>query len=468
MNRSGHFRCRGLALMSFLIAPGCGLPYAPSDVSVQSAACTCPNNAPSQQTGGSPVENHGPVVFAQDVDPFDKVDELSADLVVQLVLASNPTLAEMTAAWQAASARYPQATSLEDPLFGTMIAPASIGSNDVEFGYRVELSQKYPFPGKRDLRGQSALAEASAAGHEVDDMRLQLVESAKDGFYDYFLVHRALSVNKEALDLLKKFREIAQDRYETKAPGAVQQDIVQADVEIGRQQQRTLILERMRKVAAARLNTLMHRLPESSLPAPPKQFALSDDLPPVESLRSQGVAQRPDLRASEDHIRSEQAALELARREFYPDLEATAAYDTIMGNGPTRDLAGQIGLRINLPVRKERRYAALAEAQARVARRQAELSKQTDQVNFQVQESYEQVRESEKTVQLYKKTILPAARKNIEAARSAYEAGKIPFLSLVEAQRNLVELQDRYYEAVADYFRRRAMLDRVTGGPVPK
>jgi outer membrane protein TolC len=414
------------------------------------------------------VENHGPVVFAQDVDPFDKVDELSADLVVQLVLASNPTLAEMTAAWQAASARYPQATSLEDPLFGTMIAPASIGSNDVEFGYRVELSQKYPFPGKRDLRGQSALAEASAAGHEVDDMRLQLVESAKDGFYDYFLVHRALSVNKEALDLLKKFREIAQDRYETKAPGAVQQDIVQADVEIGRQQQRTLILERMRKVAAARLNTLMHRLPESSLPAPPKQFALSDDLPPVESLRSQGVAQRPDLRASEDHIRSEQAALELARREFYPDLEATAAYDTIMGNGPTRDLAGQIGLRINLPVRKERRYAALAEAQARVARRQAELSKQTDQVNFQVQESYEQVRESEKTVQLYKKTILPAARKNIEAARSAYEAGKIPFLSLVEAQRNLVELQDRYYEAVADYFRRRAMLDRVTGGPVPK
>jgi outer membrane protein TolC len=185
----------------------------------------------------------------------------------------------------------------------------------------------------------------------------------------------------------------------------------------------------------------------------------------VDSLRSQALAQRPDLKALADRVRAEQASLELARQEFYPDFEATAAYDTIMGNGPTRDLAPQIGLRLNLPVRKARRYGAVTEAQARAAQRQAELDKETDKVNFQVQEAYEQVQESEKTVQLYEKSILPAARKNIEAARSAYESGKIPFLSLVEAQRNLVELQDRSYEAVADYFRRRATLERVIGGP---
>jgi outer membrane protein TolC len=221
----------------------------------------------------------------------------------------------------------------------------------------------------------------------------------------------------------------------------------------------------MRKVAAARLNTLMHLPPESPLPPPPEKISLADGLPPVESLRSQALGQRPDLRAAEDKIRAEQAALELTRQEFYPDFEATAAYDTIMGNGPTRDLAGQIGVRINLPVRQARRFGAVAEAGARVAQRQAELDKQTDQVGFQVQEAYEQARESEMTVQLYEKTILPAARKNIEAAQSAYESGKIPFLSLVEAQRSLVELQDRSYEAVADYFRRRATLERVTGGP---
>src|SRR5262249_52824476 len=100
-------------------------------------------------------------------------NELSVDLLVQAVLARNPSLAQMNAAWQAASARYPQVTSLDDPMFGATVAPVSFGSNAVESGYRVEISQKLPYFGKRELRGQNALAEASAAGHDVDDMRLQ-------------------------------------------------------------------------------------------------------------------------------------------------------------------------------------------------------------------------------------------------------------------------------------------------------
>jgi outer membrane protein TolC len=370
-------------------------------------------------------------------NPFAGQAQLSIDQLVAEVLSRNPTLAQMTAASQAAAARYPQVISLEDPMLGTMLAPASIGSNSVEFGYRVEVSQKYPFPGKRDLRGQNALAEASAADNDLADMRLQLVESAKDGFYEYFLVQRALAVNEESLRLLKEFRRVAQERYET-VKTAAEQDVFQADVEIGKQQQRGLILERMRKVAIARLNTLMHLPPEAPLPPPPEKAPALEGLPAAASFRSQALAQRPDLRALEDRLRAEQAALELAQKEFYPDFEATAAYDTIMGNGPTRDLAGQVGVRINLPVRKARRYGAVAEAEARVAQRRAELDKLTDQLNFQVHDAYERVFESEKTVQLYEKTILPAARKNIEAARSAYETGKIPFLSLVEAERSLV------------------------------
>jgi outer membrane protein TolC len=53
----------------------------------------------------------------------------------------------------------------------------------------------------------------------------------------------------------------------------------------------------------------------------------------------------------------------------------------------------------------------------------------------------EQVVESEKTDRLYENTILPAARENVTAAENAYGAGKIPFLSLIEAQRNLIGLR---------------------------
>src|SRR5207302_2419707 len=116
----------------------------------------------------------------------------------------NPSLAQMIAAWQAASARYPQVTSLEDPMLAGKLGPGSFGSNNVAFAYMAEVSQKLPFPGKLKLRGENALAEANAAGLDVADMRLQLIESAQIAFYDLFLVARALEWNEESLKLLQR------------------------------------------------------------------------------------------------------------------------------------------------------------------------------------------------------------------------------------------------------------------------
>jgi outer membrane protein TolC len=181
-------------------------------------------------------------------------------------------------------------------------------------------------------------------------------------------------------------------------------------------------------------------------------------------LRAQ-AAHRPDVQALADRATAEESSLALAEREYYPDVEVGARYDTIMGNGPMRDLAGQLTVGINLPVRCERRQAAVAEARARIAERRAELARLSDQVNYQVQEAYEQVTESEKLVHLYEDTILPAADKNVTAARNAYTPGQIPLLTYLEAQRNKVGLYDQYYQALADYHRRRASLERAVGSP---
>jgi outer membrane protein TolC len=402
-----------------------------------------------------------------EADLFSGMSELSVDAFIEQVLARNPTLAQMVAGWQAAFARYPQVTSLEDPMFGATIGPGTIGPDDsgVEFAYRLEISQKLPFPGKLRLKGQNALAEASAAERDVDDMRLQLVESARMAFYDYYLVDRALTINDESLELLRRFRKNAQTRYET---GLVpEQDVDQADVEIGREQDRRLELEQMRQVAVARINTLMHLPPDSRLPPTPKQLNVGEELPDAQSLRATALARRPDLQALADRIAAEEASLGLAHKELYPDFEPFFMYDRFMGNvSNNRDLSTMLGVRLNLPVYKGRRYGAIAEAAARIAQRRAELARQTDQVNFQVQEAYARLQRSDRSVRLYEKTILPAAEKNVKSAEAAYVTGKIPFLSLIEAQRNVVNLRDRYYEAVADYFRRRAALERAVGGPL--
>jgi cobalt-zinc-cadmium efflux system outer membrane protein len=389
------------------------------------------------------------------------VKELSVDTVVDQVLARNPSLAQMIAAWQAAAARHPQVTSLEDPMLTGRLGPGSFGSNNVNFAYMVEVSQKLPFPGKLGLRGQNAVAEASAAEQDVDDMRLQLVESAKIAFFDYSLASRALEVNAESLNLLQRARADAESRYENGK--ADQQDMLGAEVEIGRERERRLAIEEMRQIASARLSTLMHLPADSLLPPPPKELTPVETLPEVHELRAKALARRPDLLALADRIKAEEAALRLAEKVLYPDIEVMAGYDNFWQE---KELRAQVGLRANLPVYKARRHGAIAEARAKLAQRQAELERQTDQVVFQVQEAYAKVRKSEQSVRLFQKTILPAAERNAGAARSAYVAGKIPATSRIEAERNLVNLRDRYYETLADSFRRRATLERVIGGPL--
>ncbi len=415
-----------------------------------------------------PVPAHPAPVAPQAAPPARaRRGELAIDLLVKEVLARNPSLAQMSAAWQAARARYPQVTSLDDPMFAATVGPDTFSPDDagVHFAWRLEVAQKYPWPGKLKLRGESALAEARAAGNEFADMRLQLVESARTAFSDYYLVGRALEVNAESLRLLERFRGNAQDRYENNL--APLPDVLQAKVEIGRERQRRLTLERLREVAVARINTLLNRRPDAPLPPPPRAVPVRGELPGAAALRAAALARRPDLQALANRITADQAALALAHKEFYPDLEPFVMYDRFMGNNESnRDLAAMVGVRLNLPVRKDRRCAAVAEAQARFNQRAAELARQVNQVNFEVQQAYAQVVESQRTVRLYEGSILPDARANVAAAASAYETGKVPFLTLIEAQRTRVMLQDRYYEAVADDFRRRATLERVVGGPV--
>jgi cobalt-zinc-cadmium efflux system outer membrane protein len=394
--------------------------------------------------------------------PIESTKMLSEVTLVDQVLERNPTLAQMTAAWQAAMERIPQAKSWDDPMLGGVIAPSSFNTSQVEPGYRLEVSQKIPFPGKLRLKGQAASAEANASRNDLEDARIQLVEGTRLAFSEYYLTDRALVVNAEALKLLNEFRQNADTRFKTgQAP---QQEVFQADVEIGKQNERQLTLERMNKVAKARINALMH-LPTNSPLLPPTRSALEwKSLPALEDLQAQAVQSRADLKALADRIAADETAAALAHKEYFPDVEVSGAYDSIMGNGPTRNLAPQVGVKINLPIRLAKRNAAVQEAYHKIAQRRSELASRTDQVNYQVQEAYEQLLESERILMLYDKTILPAAQSNIKAAQAAYLTGKLPFLSLIEAQRNFVNLKDRYNEATADYYRRQANLERAVGG----
>jgi outer membrane protein TolC len=393
------------------------------------------------------------------VDPFLGQAELAVDQLVAEVQARNPSLQAASAAWRAAANRYPQAVSLEDPMFSYMIASTS-GLGGENGGWMVQGSQKLPWPGKRAARGSAASAEADALQGDIGDTRLRLAEATRTAFYDYYLARREMEVNTATHGLLKQFRDIAMNKYQVSQ--ATEQDVLQADVELATLESRRTELARDEQIAVARINILLHREPNRPLPPPPAKVAIPDLLPAAEALQETAVRTRPDLYAAQARVRSEEANLALACKEYYPDVNLVARYDAFM----PENMRPAVGMDINIPIRNARRSAAVQEVENRIAQRRAEYQDRLDQVRYEVQSAIDRATQSGRVVHLYEDKILPAAQRSLESAQANYTTGKLDFLRLLDAERQLYSQRAMYYQAIAEYHRRLAELDRSVGEPV--
>jgi len=391
--------------------------------------------------------------------PFPGAAVLDRRALVEEVLRRNPGLEFARQAWRAALARYPQETALDDPMFGTGIAPASFGSQTVRDGYSFELSQAFPFPGKLELRGEAALAEAEASDHDYEAARLRIATMASTLFDAYYLASRALVINAQHLQLLEELQRVALAQYE--AGTVSQQDPLQAETERAMLEHRQIELETEERLAAAQIDALLHRAPDRVLPPAPDRLEveLPTDLE-LGALTQRALADRPELRAAAARIEARSSKVALARREFFPDFAVWAKYDSFWQE---RDLEPAVGFSLNVPLELGRRRAALEQADAELARARSEEQRVEDQVRLSVVSSVERVLEAHHLLELSRDRLLPAARDRVAAARAAYETGQTSFLALIDAERGLRDAELAYEDALTKLSRRRAELDRATG-----
>jgi outer membrane protein, heavy metal efflux system len=386
-------------------------------------------------------------------DPFRGARELELPQLIAAVEMRNPSLQAAAAAYRAAAARYPQATALEDPMFGWTVSPQGVGRDDGG-GFMVEAAQKLPWSGKRGLRGAAAAAEAEAMHGDLGDARLRVVEMARNAYFDYYLAARQAEVNAATTTLVQQFREIARHKYEVNQ--ATEQDVLAADVDLAALETRRSELARDRAVAVARINTLLHRAADHPLVPPPADLPLAVNLPKVDSLEQSALRGRPDVLAEAARIHGEEANLALAQKEYYPDVEVVARYDA---NMPV-DMRSQVGMNVNVPLWQARRSGAVREACERLQQRRAEYQDLADRVRYEVHAAYQRTVQAQTAVGLYRQRILPAAEHNVQSAQANYVSGKLDFLRLVDAQRQLAQQREMREQALADYHHRLAELER--------
>ena len=384
-----------------------------------------------------------------------------ADLVAEAE-RKHPAILAAARMVQAKRARVPQARALPDPQLSIGYmgdpAPFKTQANDPASYRQFGVMQEFPYPGKRELRGKIAEKEVDAEGWNVEAARRRVRAEVKLAYFELWGVDRALDTTQKNKDLLEKLARIAEERY--KVGKGLQQDVLRAHVEVTRVLQRLTILRQRRRTLEARLNSLLLRPPDSPF-GPLEAVEKSSFAYTLDELLEKGVANAPEIRRQEQLIEQSQVAVNLAKRDYYPDFSVGWDYQN-RGSG----MPEMFGLRftVNLPVfYKGKQRQALSEASFTLAatREIREAAKTT--LLFQVKEQYLTARASEELLILYAKGIVPQSMLALESALAAYQVGSLDFLSLITNFITVLDYEISYYEELANHQKALARIEEITG-----
>jgi outer membrane protein, heavy metal efflux system len=414
-----------------------------------------PPKEASRETGGNRLH---------EVPGKPQEDRVQLRGLIEQGLSRNPEIKSMERSVDMTRARIPQAKALPEPMLsvGYMgnivpIPPFDIQKDDPSSGRSLSLSQEIPLWGKRQIKGKIATMDAESEWWAYEQTRLNVVGEIKDAYFELFYVDKAIEIVKRNKDLLGKFARIAEARY---AVGkGIQQDVLKAQVEISKLIEQAAVLEQRRQLAEGRLNSLIYRDVESpiarteEIKAQPFPFSLGE-------MKELAQANYPLLKAQKRKINRQQYALELAGKEFYPDISVSFNYQ----NRPAMPDMYGLMIGVKLPIFPgQRQRPALAEAAAAKAMEEKRLQNIISSVSYKVQEKYLAAKTAEKLVSLYGTTIIPQSSLSMESAIAGYEVGSIDFLTLLDNLMTLLNYELNYYEQVSNGEKAVAALEPLVG-----
>ena len=379
--------------------------------------------------------------------------------------ALNPMLLAAQHAASAADARIPQAGALPDPQlqFGLMNRMVSDfrSTMDPMTMNQLQLMQMLPWPGKLGGARSAARHTAAAVQADAEDQARMLDAQVRMAYSDAAYMDRAVEVMGRTQELLRGFLEVSTTMYAV-GSGA-QQDVLRAQVEIGRMTEEIARMSQDRIAAAARLNALLGQ--EATSPIGPLQ--LSDpgsvELPPVDSLVAWAIEERPALRAGTERVAAAQTTLSAARRELYPDFQVGVSYQS---RAAFPDMVSLM-VGVNLPIfAGSKQLAMRREASAMRDMAAAELRSLRNETVARIVETRARAEQDRHLARLYRGSILPQARGAVQAALASYRVGRVSFMQLVDNQMTVNRYETEGIRVAADYNQAVGELEALVGRPL--
>ncbi len=398
-------------------------------------------------------------------------EELSAQTAVEIAVRDNPNLAEMQARYEALAQIPSQVGTLPDPMvnLNAMNLPTDTFDRDQEAMTQLQIgfSQTFPFPGKLGLQEEAAEYDAKAAGHSVDEVRLQLINNVKSKWWQLYYLDRSLETVDNNHALLRQFIAVAKTKYETGK--GLQQDVLLSQLELSKLMDQKIQLKAIRRNQAIQLNILMDEPANDTVVLPDQVSRVMPTLADEEALYRKSESARPLLGQMETQIDAAQSRLDLTKRDYYPDFTVGVTYGDRTGdnpppmNGSRSDfLSVMVGVKIPL-------YAGRKQSKA-VAQKSAELQKsryalldKKGMVMGAISSAVTDYHRAREQFSLFESGIVPQARQTVESMLAGYQVNEVDFLNLVGSQVTLFNYELQYWKALTEAQQALARLEAAVG-----
>lgn len=402
--------------------------------------------------------------------PVATAQPLASDAQLRALLASasenNPEIQAARRELDAARNRISPAAALDDPMLeaGVVNLPAqslSFRREDMTMKM-IGLAQRLPYPGKRALRREVAEKEAEAAENNLLETVNRVQRDVKMAYYDLGQIDESVRLVEKNRRILEQFLSIAETRYAVGS--STQADVLKAQTQLSKMLDEIIKLGRERPVMEAELNRALGRA-ASSVAVTPQPPRTREVVLRLEELRELARQNRPQLLAQQSMLARSAKALDLTRKDYYPDFDVKFSYGQRDNfQDMRREDMISFTVAINLPVwRGSKLEPRVSEAEAMREQAARMYQAKSNEIDTMLRQQVVTAEQSLKSVRLYETGILPQGRLAVEASLSAYRVGRVDFFSLLDSQMTVFNYEIGYVASLTAQNKALAEIEFLTG-----
>ena len=368
---------------------------------------------------------------------------LTLEKAEQLALAEDPAVIAGRARAEALYEQSIAAGQLPDPklVMGMWNIPVNDFSTSREPStqFRTGLRQAFPRGNSLEYRQRSTewMGEAERSMTRVTQLEIQ--RDVRLAWLELFYQQRALDIVERSRDLFQQLLDITRSHFAT---GRVsQQDVLQAQLELSRLDERTTRIHKQADMQRARLSRW---LGESAWSPVDDRFPQLPPLPGRDRLRAI-LPSHPSIAAASARVEARQQLVKAAREQYKPGFDIGVEYRKRFGDHPdgsSREDMMAAMVTLDLPLFPEKRQdrqlaASQSLADAAINAREQHLR----ELQRTLDSDYARRERLAEQETLYRKNLLREAHDNAIAALSSYQNGINEFNTLMRAR--LMELEVR-------------------------